>query len=178
MGVAASNTTVFLVGHYDFIVPKKSTLLPVLPRRHGAPPPERLRRRPPACSDPWNPKADTPTGPYSVAVGGDHVFVGGEFNRINGTAQPGFAQFALPPSMPPAVLADDARPQLEADSDVRAIVHLIDGLCIDVVDHRDPTATAQTATTATTAKPPTTTTQPPASTTTTTRGGLLGGLFG
>ena len=49
---------------------------------------------------PWNPVANTPWGAFSAAVGAGHVFVGGEFTRINGQPQPGFAQFALPPPPP------------------------------------------------------------------------------
>lgn len=101
MGVAASDTTVFLAGHYDFIVPKQSSCYQYCPegteRRHLA-----AFEAETGMLDPWNPRADTSTGPYTAAVGTDHLFVGGEFNRINGGAQPGFAQFAQPPSMPPA----------------------------------------------------------------------------
>jgi hypothetical protein len=99
MGVAASTTTVFLAGHYDFIVSKDSSCYQYCPkglkRRHlaafdattGAP-------------DPWNPTADTSTGPYVAAVGARHVYAGGEFNTINGRGQPGFAQFAMAPPPP------------------------------------------------------------------------------
>jgi hypothetical protein len=44
-------------------------------------------------TDPWNPVADTNTGPYTAALGAGHVYVGGEFMHINGRRQPGFAQF-------------------------------------------------------------------------------------
>jgi hypothetical protein len=151
--VAASNTTVFLVGHYDFIIPKKSSCYQYCPegteRRH-------LTAFDAATGmvDPWNPAADTPTGPYSVAVGSDHVFVGGEFNTINGAAHPGYAQFALPPSMPPATTGSSTPTSSPTSS-----------------------TTATTKPTTTTTKPTTTTTRAP-STTTTTRGSLLGGLFG
>jgi hypothetical protein len=166
VGVAASNTTVFLVGHYDFIIPKQSSCYQYCPngteRRH-------LTAFDAATGvvDPWNPKADTPTGPYSVAVGADHVFVGGEFTAINGAAHPGYAQFVLPPSMPPATTATTSNPSSSGSS-----------------SSTSPTTTAttvtpQTATTATTQpKPTTTTTKPPATTTTTTGRSLLGGLFG
>jgi hypothetical protein len=101
VSVAASNSSVFLIGHYDYIVPKKSSCYQYCPegtkRRHLS-----AFDAATGMLDPWNPEADTPTGPYSVAVGDDHLFVGGEFKKINGQPQPGFAQFALPPSMPPA----------------------------------------------------------------------------
>lgn len=162
MGVAASNTTVFLAGHYDFIIPKKSSCYQYCPegteRRHLA-----AFEADTGMLDPWNPRADTSTGPYSVSVGTDHVFVGGEFNNINGGAQPGYAQFALPPSMPPATTASSS-PSSASPSTTATTVQ---------------PQTATSATTATTAKPTTTTTtRPPASTTTTTSSALLGGLVG
>lgn len=154
MGVAASNSTVFLIGHFDYIVPKKSSCYQYCPegtsRRHLS-----AFDAATGALDPWNPVADTPTGPYSVAVGDDHVFVGGEFNKINGTAQPGFAQFALPPSMPPATSSPSSSTSSSSTSS---------------------TSTSSTSTTATTVMP-----QAPAPTTTTTTtrdGSVLGGLFG
>jgi hypothetical protein len=169
MGVAASNTTVFLAGHYDFIIPKKSSCYQYCPegteRRHLA-----AFEADTGMLDPWNPRADTSTGPYSVAVGGDHVFVGGEFNAINGAAQPGFAQFALPASMPPATTAPSGSSSGSAPPTTT------------VTTVQPQTATSST--TATTAKPTTTTTRPATTTTTrpttttTTRQGLLGSLFG
>jgi len=104
--------------------------------------------------------AATPTGPYTAAVGDDRVFIGGEFNRINGAAHPGYAQFALPPSMPPATTASSV-PSSSSPTTTPTV---------------KPQA-ATSSTTATTAKP-TTTTKPPASTTTTTGKSLLGSLFG
>jgi hypothetical protein len=41
----------------------------------------------------WNPTADTSTGPFTLAAGAGALYVGGEFNKINGSAQPGFAVF-------------------------------------------------------------------------------------
>jgi hypothetical protein len=147
LGVAASNSTVFLIGHYDFIIPKKSTCYQYCPngteRRHLA-----AFDAATGLVDPWNPKADTPTGPYSVAVGGDHVFVGGVFNRINGSPQPGFARFALPPSMPPATSSSATT-----------------------------ATTAKSSTTTTTTAPKATTTTTRAPVTTTTTRPWWGGLF-
>jgi outer membrane protein assembly factor BamB len=92
MGVAASATTAYLPGHYDFIVPQKSDCYRHCPqgteRRHLAAFDARTGEL-----DPWNPVADTNTGPYTAAVGAGHLYVGGEFTRINGRPQPGFAQF-------------------------------------------------------------------------------------
>jgi hypothetical protein len=174
VSVAASSTTVFLIGHYDFIVPKKDSCYQYCPqgteRRHLSAFDARTGEL-----DPWNPVADTPTGPYSVAVGDDHLFIGGEFTRINGTSRPGFAQFALPPSTSPTTVPSST------------------STTATTVNPQSPTTTAPSSTTTTTAKPTTTTTvqpttttrpptttttRPPSTTTTTSRGGLLGALFG
>jgi hypothetical protein len=158
VGVAASTTTVFLVGHYDFIIPKKSTCYQYCPegteRRHLT-----AFDAATGAVDPWNPAADTPTGPYSVAVGNDHVFVGGEFNRINRAPHPGLAQFALPPAMPPATTGSSTTGPTTGSSTT------------------DPTVQPQTPTSSTQPKATTTTTRPAATTTTTSKP-FLGGLFG
>ena len=94
VGVAASARTVYLMGHYDYIVPKSSTCFQYCPngteRRHLA-----AFDAATGELDPWNPKANTSTGPLTAGVGAGRVFVGGEFTTINGKGQPGFAQFAL-----------------------------------------------------------------------------------
>ena len=83
-GVAASETDVYLMGHYDYAGPEKEL------RRHLA-----AFDADSGAVDDWNPVANTPQGAFSAAVGAGHVFVGGEFTRINGRPQPGFAQFDL-----------------------------------------------------------------------------------
>lgn len=91
-GVAASRTTVYVVGHYDFVVNRSSDCYRYCPK--GSP-----RRHLAAFGagtgvlDPWNPTADTSTGPYEVAVGANDLYVAGEFSLINGFYQPGFADF-------------------------------------------------------------------------------------
>ena len=101
MGVAASKQTVFLMGHYDFIIPKSSTCFQSCPngteRRHLA-----AFDAATGMLDPWNPKANTSTGPFTAAVGGGRLFIGGEFTTINRKSYPGFAQFALPPDTTPS----------------------------------------------------------------------------
>jgi hypothetical protein len=113
MGVAASTTTVFLAGHYDYIVDKDSSCYQYCPkglkRRHlaafdalsGAP-------------DPWNPTADTNTGPFVAAVGARHVYAGGEFTKINDRGQPGFAQFDMPPGAPVSTTTTSSGPTTTA----------------------------------------------------------------
>ena len=84
-GVAASATTVYLMGHYDYAGPERAL------RRHLA-----AFDAITGEVDDWNPVANTVTGAFAAAVGADQVFVGGEFTTINGRPQPGFAQFAAP----------------------------------------------------------------------------------
>ena len=178
VGVAASNTTVFLVGHYDYIVNKKSDCYQYCPdgtpRRHLT-----AFDAATGAVDPWNPTADTPTGPYSVAVGDDHVFVGGEFNKINGAPQPGFAQFGMPPSVPPATTPPSSTSTTATTShSSTSSTTTTTRPTTTTTQPAPPTTTTTGPTTTTTQAAPTTTTTQPAPTTTTTQPGLLGGLFG
>jgi hypothetical protein len=92
VGVAVSGTTVYLAGHYDYIVSKDSSCYQFCP---GGP--NRVHLSAFGAADgkllAWNPAADTNTGPFSVAVGANALYVGGEFFKINGKSQPGFAVF-------------------------------------------------------------------------------------
>ena len=92
VGVLASDTTVYLLGHYDFIVPSKSTCYQKCP---GGPERHHLAAFDAATGalDPWNPTANTSTGPHSGTIGANHLWVGGEFTMINRVPQPGVAQF-------------------------------------------------------------------------------------
>lgn len=93
VGVAASATHVFLLGHYDYIVPKGSTCYQYCPngtsRRHLA-----AFDAVSGTLDGWNPRADTATGPWGAAVAAGRLLVVGEFTTINGQRRPGYAQFA------------------------------------------------------------------------------------
>jgi outer membrane protein assembly factor BamB len=93
VGVLASATTVYLLGHYDFIVSAKSTCYRMCP---GGPERHHLAAFDAATGalDPWNPTANTSTGPYSGAIGARHLWVGGEFTMINRVSQPGVVQFS------------------------------------------------------------------------------------
>jgi outer membrane protein assembly factor BamB len=92
VGVAVSATTVYLAGHYDYIVSKDSSCYQFCPggpyRHHLA----AFGKRDGALL-PWNPDADTSTGPFTLAIGEKALYVGGEFRNINGKSQPGFAIF-------------------------------------------------------------------------------------
>ncbi|HEV8624605.1 MAG TPA: hypothetical protein VG034_09115, partial [Acidimicrobiia bacterium] len=92
VGVAASESAVYVAGHYDYIVAKNSScyqFCPGGPRRHHLLAVNRADGMPLL----WTPDADTSTGPFTVTVGEDNVYVGGEFNKINFKAQPGFTIF-------------------------------------------------------------------------------------
>ncbi len=95
--VVATASTVFLMGHYDYVVNAKSGCYQRCPR--GDP-----RRHLSAFEaatgklDPdWHPTANTNTGPYAAVIGSRHLWVGGEFTTVNLEPQPGIVQFpALP----------------------------------------------------------------------------------
>ena len=92
VGVAASENAVYVAGHYDYIVSKSSScyqFCPGGPRRHHL----LAVGRADGVALPWTPDADTSTGPFTVTVGQDHLYVGGEFNKIDFKAQPGFTIF-------------------------------------------------------------------------------------
>jgi beta-propeller uncharacterized protein DUF5122 len=92
VGVAASESAVYVAGHYDYIVSKDSScyqFCPGGPRRHHL----LAVNRADGMVLPWNPDADTSTGPFTLTVGEDNLYVGGEFNKINFKAQPGFTIF-------------------------------------------------------------------------------------
>jgi outer membrane protein assembly factor BamB len=90
--VVATGSMVYLIGHYDNIVPRSSDCFQACPEGTG-------RRHLSAFAaatgrlDSWNPEANTPQGPYVAAVGARHLYVGGDFTKVNLKAQPGFAQF-------------------------------------------------------------------------------------
>jgi len=92
VGVAASADIVYVAGHYDYIVATNDSCYQYCP---GGPTRHHLSAFTTAGGKlvGWNPTADTPTGPGTIALGSDAVYVGGEFNRINGTAHPGLAIF-------------------------------------------------------------------------------------
>jgi hypothetical protein len=92
VAVVASEDTVYVAGHYDNIVAKGSKCYQYCPggpvRRHLA-----AFDAATGAVDPWGPTANTSTGPYTAALGTHHLYVGGEFTKINGHLQPGIAQF-------------------------------------------------------------------------------------
>ncbi|MGH8993861.1 MAG: WD40 repeat domain-containing protein [Acidimicrobiia bacterium] len=88
--VVASAATVYVGGHYDYACDDCGT-------QGGAG--DDFRRHMAAFDaatgalDPWAPVANTKTGPFCAALGRSHLYIGGEFTRINDLPQPGLAQF-------------------------------------------------------------------------------------
>ena len=88
--VVASAGTVYVGGHYDYVCDDCGTM--------GGPGDD-FRRHMAAFDaatgalDPWAPVANTKTGPYCAALGASHLYIGGEFTRINDLPQPGLARF-------------------------------------------------------------------------------------
>ncbi|HKY76171.1 MAG TPA: hypothetical protein VJS45_08530 [Acidimicrobiia bacterium] len=92
MGVAVSASTVYVMGHYDYVVSKDSScyqFCPGGPRRHHMLAVNRADGQLLA----WNPDANTSTGPYTAFAGHNALYVGGEFTEINFKKQPGFTIF-------------------------------------------------------------------------------------
>jgi hypothetical protein len=92
VGVAATNSAVYVAGHYDYVVSKTSScyqFCPGGPRRHHI----LAVNRGDGTLLPWNPDADTSTGPFTVTAGAERLYVGGEFLKINFKSQPGFTIF-------------------------------------------------------------------------------------
>lgn len=95
MAVVETETTVYLIGHYDYIVDQKSDCYQYCPdgpyRRHLSA--FDLNGK---LQD-WDPVANTSTGPYAAAADATHLYVVGEFTKINGVRHVGFAAFSGTP---------------------------------------------------------------------------------
>ncbi|HZI37934.1 MAG TPA: hypothetical protein VFF24_06475 [Acidimicrobiia bacterium] len=95
MAVVETHTTIYLIGHYDYIVDQKSDCYRYCPdgifRRHLS-----AFDRNGKLED-WNPQANTSTGPYTAAADASHLYVAGEFTKINGVRHIGFAAFSGTP---------------------------------------------------------------------------------
>ena len=110
MDVAATTERVYLVGHYDFVLGTKTVcgkppcLGSVdkgdLPNRHLSAFDARTGKH----DRSFTANANTPQGPYQALVGANHLYVGGDFTKVNDSPQPGFVQFnriSEPGSEPP-----------------------------------------------------------------------------
>ncbi|MGH9005206.1 MAG: hypothetical protein ACRDYV_18955, partial [Acidimicrobiia bacterium] len=93
MDVVATATTVYLMGHYDYVVDAGSSCYKdcrnSIPRRHLA----AFDAMTGDLDPDWHPVANTNTGPYTAVLGAHHLWIGGEFTEVNRTPQPGVVQF-------------------------------------------------------------------------------------
>jgi hypothetical protein len=95
MATVETATSVYVIGHYDDIVGADSKCYQYCP---DGTPREHLSAfdRSGKIED-WNPVANTPTGPYAAAADGAHLYVVGEFTKINGLRHVGVAVFSGAP---------------------------------------------------------------------------------
>jgi hypothetical protein len=85
-------TTVYLIGHYDNIVQPDSDCYQYCP--DGTPRAHLSAFDHNGKIIDWGPTANTPTGPYAATADADHLYVVGEFTKINGVRRVGFASFS------------------------------------------------------------------------------------
>lgn len=92
LAVVETATTVYLIGHYDNIVQPDSDCYQYCP--------DGTARAHLSAFDhdgkilDWNPTANTPTGPYTATTDDGHLYIVGEFTKINGVHRVGFAAFS------------------------------------------------------------------------------------
>ena len=92
LAVVETATTVYLIGHYDNIVQPESDCYQYCP--------DGTARAHLSAFDhdgkiiDWNPTANTPTGPYTATADDGHLYIVGEFTKINGVQRVGFAVFS------------------------------------------------------------------------------------
>ena len=92
MAVVETATTVYLIGHYDNIVQPDSDCYQYCP--DGTPRAHLSAFDRNGKIQDWNPTANTPTGPYTATADDQHLYVVGEFTKINGVRRVGFARFS------------------------------------------------------------------------------------
>lgn len=95
LAVVETATTVYLIGHYDNIVQPDSDCYQFCP--DGTPRAHLSAFDHNGKLVDWAPIANTPTGPYAAAADADHLYVAGEFTKINGVRRVGFASFSGAP---------------------------------------------------------------------------------
>jgi hypothetical protein len=92
LAVVETPTTVYLIGHYDNIVQPDSDCYQYCP--------DGTARAHLSAFDhngkiqDWSPTANTPTGPYTATADDGHLYIVGEFTKINGVHRVGFAAFS------------------------------------------------------------------------------------
>jgi hypothetical protein len=92
MAVVETASSVYLIGHYDNIVQPDSDCYRYCP--DGTPRAHLSAFDRNGKIQDWNPVANTPTGPYAAVADENHLYVVGEFTKINGVRRVGFAAFS------------------------------------------------------------------------------------
>lgn len=95
----ATDTVVFVGGHFDNIARTGTTLLDV--RHHLA-----AVDAATGATDPWSPAANSSFGVYAMAWSPGHLAAGGDFTKINSLAHAGVAQFSGGDAVPPTAPTD------------------------------------------------------------------------
>jgi hypothetical protein len=112
----------FIGGHYQHVGPNSSWVFVTGQKATLTGPGSAVRTHLAAVDaatgaiDPWNPGMDSVLGVHSLSFSGTHLGVGGDFTRIGGAAQEGYAQFALDTTPPDTVL--DSSPANPTNSTV------------------------------------------------------------
>jgi hypothetical protein len=103
--VAATGKKVYFVGHYDYVLGSNTTC--GANSCTGGNPGDTPNRHI-AAFDPvtgaqdtsFTAQFNTPQGPEVALIGAHHLYVGGDFTKVNFEAQPGFAQFSATDGAP------------------------------------------------------------------------------
>ena len=98
MDVAATNTRVYLVGHYDWVLGKNTVCGSTnctggkegdVPNHHIS----AFDAVTGAHDLGFTAQFNTPQGPWVAHIGVEHLYVGGDFTKVNSEPHPGFVQF-------------------------------------------------------------------------------------
>ena len=100
--VAATDQRVYFVGHYDFVLGNNTQCGsgPCTGGNPGDTPNRHIAAFDPqtgAQDTSFTAQFNTPQGPEVALIGDHHLYVGGNFTKVNFEAQPGFAQFPATP---------------------------------------------------------------------------------
>jgi hypothetical protein len=95
MAVVETDSSVYLIGHYDNIVQPGSDCYQYCPDGMAREHLSAFDRN--GKIEDWNPAANTPTGPYAAAADATHLYVVGEFTKIGGIRHVGVAVFSGTP---------------------------------------------------------------------------------
>jgi hypothetical protein len=102
MDAVATDSRVYLVGHYDYVLGNNTTCGGTSCTGGNAG--DNLNRhiaafdtRTGAQDMSFNAQMNTAEGPEVALIGAHHLYVGGNFTKVNFEAQPGFAQFPATP---------------------------------------------------------------------------------